>query len=60
MKYLGYSVAVVCIIYGILLFTGELLENAPSLYRNLFGVVMILYGIYKAVLSYFGRSAHKP
>jgi len=54
-KILGYSVAVVCLIFSVLIFSGAVLGNVPSTYRMLFGVVVILYGVYRVVLSSVAR-----
>jgi hypothetical protein len=58
-KILGYSVAVVCAIFSVLIFSGAVLENIPSTYRMLFGVVVILYGVYRAVLSSTPRKGER-
>ncbi|HET7152757.1 MAG TPA: hypothetical protein VFJ29_03255 [Candidatus Kapabacteria bacterium] len=50
-KVLAYSVALVCVVFSILIFSGAVLGNIPSTYRTLFGVIVILYGIYRIVLS---------
>lgn len=53
-KILGYAVAAVCVIFSYFIFTGAVLETVPKTYRILFGVVVVLYGMYRAVLSGMG------
>ena len=49
--YLSYSVAVITILFGIILVSGLLFEYVPSKLRITFGVVLMLWGIYRIVYT---------
>ena len=46
---LGYVVSIFVLLVGIAMIFGLLLNQTPSNYRILFGVVLVLYGIYRFV-----------
>ncbi len=49
---LGYTVSAVSLVFGILLLTGWLLHfTMPDQFRVTFGVVLLLMGIYRFVLT---------
>jgi uncharacterized membrane protein len=50
--YLGYSVAVITFVCGIVIVSGLVLENVPNQLRVMFGVVLILWGIYRFVITW--------
>jgi len=59
-RIIGYFVSVVLIIFGIILVTGVpvyagRLNNMPDQPRIAFGVVFLLYGIYRGVRLFFSR-----
>lgn len=45
----GYIVSVVTILVGIAMIFGFLLLQIPENYRILFGIVFLLYGIYRSI-----------
>lgn len=45
----GYIVSIVTIFAGIAMIFGLLLSQIPENYRILFGIVFLLYGIYRTV-----------
>lgn len=59
----GYFVSVVLLIFGLILVTGFIdygrLKYVPSQFRITFGVVFILYGIYRFVRLYYTRDYDK-
>ncbi len=49
---LGYTVSAVSLVFGLLLVTGWLLRvRLPGQFRITFGVVLLLMGIYRFVLT---------
>ncbi len=52
-KYLGYSVSFITFICGIVIIIGFGLRNVPTQLRIMFGVVLILWGIYRFVVTRF-------
>lgn len=48
--YLGYSVSMITFICGVVVVSGLGLANVPRQLRIIFGVVLILYGIYRFVV----------
>jgi len=59
-RIIGYFVSVVLIIFGIMLVTGmsphgSSLNNMPNQLRIVFGVVFLLYGVYRGVRLFFSR-----
>ncbi len=52
-KILGYGIAVISFSAGVLLLTGLLKLDAPSTVRNTFGVVLVLMGLYRFVVTYY-------
>jgi uncharacterized membrane protein HdeD (DUF308 family) len=49
--YLGYVVATITILFGIVLLTGFVFQYVPAKLRITFGVVLILWGIYRIVYT---------
>ena len=49
--YLGYSVSAVASVFGIILLGGFAFQYVPAQMRITFGIVMILLGIYRFVLT---------
>ena len=50
-KYLGYSVSIVTIVFGALVMSGIVFQYVPNNLRIIFGVVLMLWGIYRFVLT---------
>lgn len=51
--YLGYSVSAITFVGGIIVISGFALGNVPSQLRVTFGVVLVLWGIYRFVATRF-------
>jgi len=49
--YLGYAVSAVSFVFGIIIVSGISLQYIPFQMRMIFGVVMILLGVYRFVLT---------
>lgn len=45
----GYVVSAIVILVGLAMIFGFLLTQTPENYRILFGIVLLLYGIYRSV-----------
>ncbi|MCL5029160.1 MAG: hypothetical protein M1480_09090 [Bacteroidetes bacterium] len=53
MKYFAYVIAVLFIILGIAILGGYFItENVPSQFRVMIGVVLVLYGAFRLVMTY--------
>ncbi|HQJ75185.1 MAG TPA: hypothetical protein PKW14_06370 [Bacteroidota bacterium] len=59
----GYFVSIVLFVFGLVLVTGFInygrLKYVPDKFRITFGVVFILYGIYRFVRLYYTRDYDK-
>ncbi len=59
----GYFVSCVLFLFGIVLLTGFFnihgIKYIPSTYRITFGVVFILYGIYRFVRLYYTKDEYE-
>jgi succinate-acetate transporter protein len=51
--YLGYSVSAITFVCGIAVVSGLVLGNVPAQLRVMFGIVLILWGIYRFVVTRF-------
>ena len=49
--YLGYAVAVITFIFGTIIISGSAFQYVPSKLRITFGVVLMLWGIYRFVFT---------
>ena len=49
--YLGYSVSAVTFAFGIIIVSGVVFSYIPIQMRMMFGIVMILWGIYRFVIT---------
>jgi len=49
--YLGYAVSAVTFVFGIIIVSGISFQYIPFQMRMIFGVVMILLGVYRFVLT---------
>jgi hypothetical protein len=49
--YLGYSVSLVTFVSGIIIVSGLAFPYIPIQMRMMFGIVMILWGVYRFVLT---------
>ncbi|RCK74030.1 MAG: hypothetical protein IGBAC_2177 [Ignavibacteriae bacterium] len=45
----GYVVSAIVILVGLAMIFGFLLTQTPENYRILFGIVLLLYGIYRSI-----------
>lgn len=53
MKYFAYVIAILFIILGIAILGGFFItENVPSQFRVMIGVVLVLYGAFRLVMTY--------
>ena len=50
-SYLGYTVSAVTFIFGVIILSGLAFQYIPVEMRIMFGVVMVLMGIYRFVLT---------
>jgi uncharacterized membrane protein len=50
-EYLGYSVSAITFVFGIVIVSGFAFQYIPVQMRMMFGVVMILLGVYRFVLT---------
>jgi hypothetical protein len=50
-KYLGYSVSLITFIFGALVVSGMVFQYVPGKLRITFGVVLMLWGIYRFVFT---------
>jgi hypothetical protein len=50
-EYLGYSVSVVTFVFGLVIVSGLAFQYIPIQMRLTFGIVMILLGVYRFVLT---------
>jgi cytochrome c biogenesis protein CcdA len=50
-NYLGYSVSFITFIFGTVVLSGLVFQYVPDKLRILFGVVLILWGIYRFVFT---------
>ncbi len=54
MKYLAYIIAAIFILSGIAFLAGYFISaNVPEQFRIMIGIVLILYGGYRIVTTYF-------
>ncbi len=50
LSYFGYTVSILCFFTGITIVSGFLLpDSVPHKFRIMFGIVLMLYGIYRFV-----------
>jgi uncharacterized membrane protein len=49
--YLGYSVSAITFVFGVVIVSGFAFQYIPIQMRMMFGVVMILLGVYRFVLT---------
>jgi len=52
-KIFGYGIAIISFSAGLLLLTGLLPFDAEPVMRNSFGVVLVLMGLYRFVITHF-------
>lgn len=50
-RILSLSVAFAAAVWSVLILNGNVLSSLPPTYRTLFGVIVLLYGIYRMVLG---------
>ncbi|MGB2868823.1 MAG: hypothetical protein WBD36_10250 [Bacteroidota bacterium] len=51
-KYLGYGVSAITFVFGLVVVSGLLLpERIPAQFRYTFGVVLMLMGVYRFVVT---------
>ena len=57
MKYLAYIIGAIFILSGIALLAGYFISaNLPSQFRIMIGIVLILYGSYRIITTFFKRN----
>ncbi len=57
MRYTMLAVSVAAMGFGVLVITGVMIPpNFPDQYRVLLGIVIVLYGLYRFVVTYFRNS----
>ncbi len=57
MKYIAYVVAVLFIALGVAILSGLFLQsNFPSQFRIIVGIVLILYGAFRIVATYYKKT----
>lgn len=49
--YLGYSVSTITFVFGMILVSGVAFQYVPVKMRVMFGVVMMLWGVYRFALT---------
>ncbi len=49
--YLGYSVALITFVFGAIVVSGVVFQYVPIQFRITFGVVLMLWGIYRFVFT---------
>lgn len=60
MKYIAYVVAALFVVLGIAILSGWFIQsNFPSQFRITVGIVLILYGVFRIVATYY-KKAEKP
>jgi hypothetical protein len=52
MTVVGFSVAALFVVFGLYVIFAEQLRNIPREFRNIFGVVIIGYGLFRTVILY--------
>ena len=57
MRYIAYAAAVIFIIFGIAILAGYFIkESVPQQFRIMAGIVLILYGAFRLVTTYFKKN----
>ncbi len=49
--YLGYAVSIITFIFGAIIMSGVVFQYVPNKLRIIFGVVLMLWGIYRFVFT---------
>jgi len=58
-RYFAYAASTLISLTGFLIVAGFLLPtNIPSTFRVMFGIVLVLYGVYRFVVIHFRRRNH--
>jgi prepilin signal peptidase PulO-like enzyme (type II secretory pathway) len=52
MTLVGYAVAILFVVFGLYVIFAPQMVNVPSEFRNIFGIVVIGYGLFRAVIIY--------
>jgi len=52
MTMVGFSVAALFVVFGLYVIFAKQLQNIPNEFRNIFGVVVIGYGLFRTVIIY--------
>lgn len=56
MKYIAYIVASLFIVLGIAILAGYYMRGVPAQFRIMAGVVLILYGIFRIIITIFRKN----
>jgi prolipoprotein diacylglyceryltransferase len=60
MKYFAYVIAAIFILLGAAIIAGYFISgNYPAEFRIIIGIVLILYGIFRIVTTYFKKNDSK-
>jgi hypothetical protein len=52
MTVVGFSVAALFVAFGVYIIFSPVMNNVPKEFRNIFGVVVIGYGLFRSVIIY--------
>ena len=59
MKYLAYIIAAIFVLSGIAFLAGYFISaGVPSRFRIMIGLVLILYGLFRIVTTYFKKAGN--
>jgi hypothetical protein len=50
--YIGYAVGVIAFLFGVMVLWGIGFQNVPQQIRMAFGIVLILWGVYRFVVAW--------
>ena len=57
MRYIAYTAAVIFILFGIAILAGYFIkESVPQQFRIMAGIVLILYGAFRLIITYFKKN----
>jgi uncharacterized membrane protein HdeD (DUF308 family) len=56
MKYVAYTAGALFIVLGIAILADYFMQNVLTQFRIMFGVVLVLYGIFRIVITIFKKN----
>jgi uncharacterized membrane protein HdeD (DUF308 family) len=56
MKYVAYTVGALFIVLGIAVLTDYFMQGVLTQFRIMFGIVLVLYGIFRIVVTLFKKN----